>query len=287
AWWEEIEHESLRPVPLAGQQIDAFETAEINQHLLERKLVYSAGYGQRGKAHFFLGRLEDISERRHFQIIVSSDEYARDLVSPVAMTLDRTIFLRRQALQRLLWEKVQEISWNKAETALARSLQGWDFSGNPENVLRQAAERFLSVFADHEIGEVMAGEHLGERWEDMLGSHLDSRLELQLRAVRDFLADHLSTLPHLLEEMDEQCLHFYFGMLSPIRKTVYPRLLAAYDRWRESADPEPLRQLVEERVSDWLIACEDILAAHESQSTGGQQRVADTLEQHLERINRD
>ncbi len=283
--WDKIEEDALKAVPFNKTQFDAFETEQINQGLLKRKLVYSAGIGQKGKAHFFLAELEEITERKSFRIIISGNEYARDLISPVAMTLDRTIFLRKQSLQRLIWEKSQELSWNTSETPLARAFKRWDFNKQALSALEKSSEKFMGQIIDHEIGEVMAGEHLGPQWETMLALHLNSKLELQLRAMRDFLADHLSTLPHLFASGEAQAIHFYFGMLSPIRKSMVPTLFDIYKQWLESDDLTVMKKWVEDRVAIWLGACEKLLTIHDEYGKNAYAALQESIEQQLSKIN--
>ncbi len=285
-FWETLEHGELRPIPLDGKQYNAFDTDMINLHLVKKNLVYSAGIGQKGKMHFLLAKLDEITRRKRFQIMICGEEYARDLVSPVAMTLNQTVYLRKEALQRLLWEKIQEHSWHGSKTAFTRSLTGWDFTSCPTVALQEAADCFLTVFIDHEIGEVMAGQHLGVDWEEMISLHLDTKLELQLRAMRDYLADHLSTLPQLLAEKDSRKIHFYFAMLTPLRKSMFPKLLSAYDQWCLSPESETLEQLVQDKVTAWLVACESLLAAHKSDKTADRQLINGIVESQLESINR-
>ena len=70
----------------------------------------------------------------------------------------------------------------------------------------------------------------------MISAFPRSRLELMARAVRDHLADALSTLPSLIERAHPPSLHFYFANLSGMRKQIYPALLNAYQHWVECGD---------------------------------------------------
>ena len=69
---------------------------------------------------------------------------------------------------------------------------------------------------------------LGPAWEDMLGAAADRRAELLARAVRDHLADCLSTLPVLLERDARASIHFHFSQMDGMRRELFPALAAAY-----------------------------------------------------------
>ncbi len=92
----------------------------------------------------------------------------------------------------------------------------------------------------HEIGEGLAERLLGRDWKDMIASFTRKRPEILARAVRDNLADCLSTLPGLIER-DAQCsLHFYFANFEGMRRTLFPRLVESYRRWtRDRQAPPP------------------------------------------------
>ena len=115
----------------------------------------------------------------------------------------------------------------------------------------------------HEIGEIEAGKQLGKGWEEMLASLPRSRLELMARAVRDHLADALSTLPALLEQEHPASLHFYFGNLSGMRKQIYPALFQAYNHWVECGNHDELQRQVQVGRDHWLQVADELMQLHE------------------------
>jgi DNA topoisomerase IA len=51
------------------------------------------------------------------------------------MTLGASIFLRRESLRRLLWEKLESWRWSRPDNALGRAFACYDFEGDLEESL--------------------------------------------------------------------------------------------------------------------------------------------------------
>lgn len=265
AYWESLEKEPFSRLPLGEQQIEPLDAERANEALRRHGLVYSAGLGIGCRPHFFLGALEREEHRGSMRIFIAAEELARDLASPAAMTLGETIYVRREALERALWERVEGWSWNRPDNAMGRAMQFYDFAGDVDRALPAMAERELRTALLHEIGEVQAGRALGEGWERMLVDLPRSRSELLLRAVRDHLADCLSTLPELAQENDPAAIHGYFSGLSAIRKELFPSLWAGYEAWmRRPTDRTTLRRVAEKGIAHWLVTARRALALHEA-----------------------
>jgi len=269
ALWERIEDEGFAPLPLDGREYDPFDADAVNAHLLDHGLVYSAGIGHNGKPHFFLGELEHAEERPRFRLMIAGTELARDLTAPPAMTRGGTIFVRRESLRRLIWEKLEEWRWNRLDNPMGRAIRCYDFENDLEGALHAMADNEIETMLLHEMGEVEAGERLGEGWESMLADLPRSRLELQLRAVRDHLADALSTLPALLERGADASLHFYFATLTPLRRDMAPRLMAAYRDWHASGDTRAFADYLDRAVPHWQGLAESLLAHHAAHGLAG------------------
>ena len=111
----------------------------------------------------------------------------------------------------------------------------------------------------HEIGEIQAGQLLGEQWEQLISDLPQTQAELMLRAVRDHLADSISTLPSLLQNMHKASIHFYFANLTNMRKYLYPGLLTAYDKWQETGNETALQNTLLSAQKHWSTLAEKIL----------------------------
>jgi hypothetical protein len=258
--WDRIEADAFVPLPLARGALDPLDADAANHELLPLGCVYSAGYGRFHKPVFFLGKLLRAEQRAGFTILISSCEYARELAAPPAMLQGRTIFVRLESVRRYLWEKIEEWQLRKQDNAMARALAGYGFSADSDAALQHMAGNEMETMILHELGEAMAGELLGPAWGEMALSVARSRAEPVARAVRDLLADCLSTLPVLLERADWPALHFHFATFDALRRQLFPQALAAYEQFVRDGDLGPLHQVVQEGKSRWLATAQGILA---------------------------
>ena len=258
--WDRIEADVFAPLPLACGALDPFDAVAANRELVPQGCVYGAGYGRFHKPVFFLGRLLRVEQRARYTVLISSCEYARELAAPPAMLQGWTIHVRQESVRRYLWEKIEEWQWRKQGSAMARALAGYDFSADFESALERMADNEIETMVLHELGEAMAGELLGAAWEELAVSVARSRAEPVARAVRDLLADCLSTLPVLLERAALPALHFYFATFDAPRRQLFPQAVVAYEQFSRSGDLDPLRQIVQERKARWLAAAQGLLA---------------------------
>jgi hypothetical protein len=163
-------------------------------------------------------------------------------------------------VRRYLWEKIEEWQWRKLRNAMARTLESYGFAADPEAALERMADAVMETMILHEVGEAMAGELLGAAWQDLALSVARTRGEPIARAVRDLLADCLSTLPGLLERADPPALHLYFATFDAPRSQLFPQAVQAYEDFLRHDDPGRLRQVVREGRERWLATAEALLA---------------------------
>lgn len=258
-YWESLEHRDFRQLTIDGKAFDPFDADAINLALRPHELVYSSGLGHAARPHFFLAELEDREVLDGFVIYTAGRELARDLASPPAMLREQTIFLRREALKRLLWEKYEGWRFSSADNAMGRALACYDFENDIEGALDSMARNEMRHIRFHELGEFQASKILGEQWNELLVGLSRSRAEMVARAVRDHLADALSTLPEILEQADAASIHAFFGNMTPMRKQLWPALLNGYERWLQDRDTASLGQLVEEGRAHWLSVAQGIM----------------------------
>jgi Family of unknown function (DUF6866) C-terminal domain/Family of unknown function (DUF6866) N-terminal domain len=259
--WERIEQQAFEPISTNGELLDPFESGDINARLLGQGLVYSAGIGQKSKPHFFLGELLRIDRINGFTIYVSAREFARDLTSPPAMSQGTDIFIRRESFRRMLWEKLETWRWNRPQNAMASAIGYYDFDNDLEAALDAMTDHELEAAILHEIGEIHAGELL-PGWDEMISDIAMTKAEIMARAVRDHLADAISTLPALVEQQQHASIHFYIANLTSMRQLIFPALLDAYRQWTDNGNIETLSQLIDTSAQHWQRIAEQMLVMH-------------------------
>jgi hypothetical protein len=263
ALWEGLADASYAELEIDGACYDPFDAEAINEALETRGLVYSSGLVHGLKAHFFLGHLARKEEPHDgFSVRVAGRELARGLSAPPAMIRGNTIFIRRESLRRMLWEKLDIWRWSRAENALARAFAAYDFDTDLDAALTRMTDDEVSAATEHEIGEYEAGQLLGEDWNRMLVDVADTPAELMARAVRDHMADCARTLPVLTRARRESSVHFFFGNLSGMRKEIFPGLHAAYAEWLPDADYEPLAAIADVGREHWRALAGEMLELH-------------------------
>jgi hypothetical protein len=258
-FWEQIQERDFVPVTIDGNTFQPLQTEDINAALEPHNLVYSGGLGSGCRPHFFLAEMEQRHDHGDYRVLVAGRELARDLTAPPAMALGRTIFIRRESLRRMIWEKLEEWRWRRHEGALARAFEYYDFDTDPEGALEAITDCELDAVILHEMGEVRAGDLLGDEWHHMLAALPRSQAEFMARAVRDHLADCLSTLPGLIENQRPASLHFYFGNLRAMRRELFPGLHEAYEHWVANDRLERLQELAERGSRHWRDVAREML----------------------------
>jgi hypothetical protein len=168
------------------------------------------------------------------------------------MMQNNNIYLRQESVRRFLWERIEEWRWNRKNQAMARALSCYDLDSDTEAALDRMVENESESMILHEVGEGMAGKLLGDDWHGMLTALSQSKAEIMARAVRDLLADCLSTLPGLTETENSPALHFYFAGFSGMRKYLFPEAMNAYQQWSGGNDFRPLQRLIESGAQRWI-----------------------------------
>ena len=275
--WEEMEGAELDVIEIEGERFDPFDADGINTCLGPHGLVYSGGLGSGAKPLFFLGDLERRTHTGDYEIFVVAGEHARDLTAPPAMMLDRTIFLRRESLRRMLWEKLESWRWTRADNALGRAFACYDFEHALDRSLDAMTDREIDTVLLHEEGEYEAGVRLGEDWEAMLLGLVQTPAELMARAVRDHLADCLVTLPALAEGGAAASIHFFLGNLTNMRKEIFPGLDRVYREWLKSGDTEPLAAIAAVGRAHWERLARAMLELHREAGERTARRISDLV----------
>ncbi len=262
ALWQNLEGETFRPMKLGQEAVAPFDSETINEQLGELGLVYSGGYCG-SKPHFFLAELEHREESQGSTIYLAGRELARELTAPPAFSLGNTIFLRRESLRRMIWEKLEEWGWQDPQRAIARAAGFYDFDNHFDSALEAMTNDEIDTLLTHELGEIAVGQELGADWEALLATLPRSRAEYLLRAIRDHLVDCRYTLPKLLAEDRPAALHFYMANFTTLRKEIFPALGEAYQRYLEGDQGKTLRETCARGSEHWYALAQQALTYFE------------------------
>ncbi len=267
AHWETLDGQDYTPLSLKGEEFDPFDDEAINAQLSGLGLVYSGGIGAWRKPHFFLADLERRESLDGRTVFIAGRERARDITAPPAMSREGNVFVRRESLRRMIWEKVEEWQWRKDdEHPMAHLVRAYRLNDDIDSGIDRLTDDEIETLILHELGEIEAGKRLGSEWEHMLAQSGRTRFELVARAVRDHLADTLITLPGLLERDDPAALHFYMANLSGIRRELFPSLRNANAMWLQEGRIEPLLKAVEKGQNHWEKVARRLLATYREQA---------------------
>jgi len=83
---------------------------------------------------------------------------------------------------------------------------------------------------------------------------------LVARAMRDLLADCLSTLPALLQRENLPALHFHFATYDAPRRQLFPQALEAYEHFVNTGAQDRLWRAVHEGKDRWLAQARALIA---------------------------
>lgn len=257
--WDKVESNNFQKIHINNQSFDPFDTSAINAQIKAKGLVYSAGLGLKLTPHFFLAELESEEIYDSYTVYISSTEYARDLTSPPAMTLNNCIYIRKESIKRMIWERYDQWLWNKPNNAMKNVIDCYPFEEDIDTALEEMTNNEVENILLHEIGEIQAGKLLGKQWEKLISQLPHTQAEIMLRAIRDHIADTITTLPAIIHQGNKASIHFYFANLTNMRQHLCPSLVSSYNRWLSSNDFSDLKNLVSKHRNHWLDLSENIL----------------------------
>ena len=280
ALWEGLENQDYLNIEIENEKISPFESRLINLKLQSHQLVYSGGMGINNRPHFFLADLDTFEQHNDYSLYIAGKEYARDMSAPPAMSHQNNIYIRRESFRRLLWEKLETWRWNKPDNALGRAFACYDCDNNLDQALIQMTDAEIENVILHERGEIQAGLLLGEKWQKLVFSFPHSKASIMLRAIRDHLADSLTTLPSLLQNNSASSWHFYFGNLNNMRKDLFPSLISGYDEWYQNGSLSKMSSIIEQGQNHWLQLCQQILQIHDADIKTQQHEITNLIEKN-------
>ena len=258
-YWQTLEDIEISPIQIFQKEFDCFDLESINSIVSEYGLFYGAGLGVVGIPSFFLADLISHEQIGKHRLFITGREHARGLLATPAMVQSNTIIIRRDSLLRLLHEKIEEWQWHKNDSAMSRAMVFYNFNDNYEQSLQNMTNDAIESVTLHELGELMAGEYLGDAWIKMLTELDDRQLEKILRAIKDHMADCLQTLPAIIEKENVFAIHLYMAGFEGYRKQLWPALQNAYKNFLNNNNLSEMQKCVENGVNHWLQIAENII----------------------------
>ena len=278
--WDGLENSEYLNIEIGKKSLSPFESDSINENLQKHQLVYSGGIGINNRPHFFLAELDVSEQHKDYNLYIAGKEYARDMSAPPAMSQQNNIYIRKESFRRLLWEKLETWRWNKPDNALGRAFACYDCEKNLDLALMQMTDAEVNNVIQHERGEILAGHLLGEKWQTLLFSLPHSTASIMLRAIRDHLADSLTTLPALVLSNSAPSWHFYFGNLNNMRKDLFPSIIKGYNEWHETGSLSKISNIIAQGQEHWLQLCQEILQINEPDIKSQQTEIQNLIERN-------
>ena len=264
--WDALEAEAFVPLPVgtaSGAELDPFDLVAINDHLAPHGWIYGAGHVDAGRPGFFLAEL-----LRHEPgppvVQHCGRELARGLFAPpAALQGGHTIVLRRDALARWLWMLWEGFALQRPQGpfALLMARHGITDTAGFIAALPALTDMAARVLLRHEQGEAVAAGWLEPGWATLRQALTDRRASLQLRAVRDLIADASVTLPALLDTDDVDGLHFWFATFEGLRTQACPDWQEAYVAWYAGDGGSALRAACARAAQRLVVQARALLAA--------------------------
>jgi hypothetical protein len=224
AEWQRLENEPLRDIHMGeGRVYDPFDSAAINLLIEPEGFVYGGGHGVYMKPVFFLAELKGKSSLGPYTVQKAGRELIRDLSIHPAMSRDSLIIARSDMTRAMIQDRFDEYRASGRQGMLAAAFKVYGIGPEAsQDDIREVADSELDTFLHHEYGEIRESERLGPDWSGLLESLGTSRTGLELRGVKDTLADTTEggTLEHIIEGQKAGSLYFYVGSLTGIRYTL-------------------------------------------------------------------
>jgi hypothetical protein len=242
--WQQIEESEFLGLSVSGGEYGPFDVEAVNRQLAAENIIYGAGLGVYGKPSFFLAELLSNDSVDGYRVSISGREFVRDLAGYPAMLQDNAIFVRRDALAGLLWDKLEEMRLTRHKGALLYAFS--QFGIAPEEALSeslfarvlQIAEGETGVYIRHEIGEAVEGDILGGRWRELLSGRFNRRVEIYLRSVKDILSDtsEKGMLKYIIEHGKKGALGFYLSFMGGFRSAIFPDIAELFPAFAVKED---------------------------------------------------
>ncbi|MGA7579200.1 MAG: Sfum_1244 family protein [Desulfobaccales bacterium] len=277
--WDTLQGAAWQSLPLGRRRFQPLAVAAINRRLMPLGFAYGAGLSRGQTPTCFLGELQEVRRYGDLTILLLGRELARDLDGAPALRQGPWIYVRRQAWEYYLWDRLSDpVQQHKPFLQVALGAYGLELA----SLLRDPAAQWpgfegflageLEPVIRHEVGEALEPS-LGPAFAALLEMAPHSRLELWLRTLKDALAEvnEWGRLAHLIEERRLASLALLLALRPPLYAPLMPELEPAFQRLRDSGDWGPLaaaREQILGRLRGVAGDLRDLLDRRESAPDG-------------------
>ncbi len=247
--WDELPGLSPLPYRLDGAELDPFDLNGINRLLLPLGWVYGAGWVSRELPVFFLGRLSGRRRRDGLEVMELDRELGRDIYFLPGMRQEGRVYLRREPLAFLVWDKIADPR-KSAARFVAFGLNGYGLD-RAELLAAPGDQALAPVLAGemeavlwHEAGEAAAGPEAAALLERAVCDHPASELEHFARGVKDLIADTGpgGRLAGIVAAASVGALGFFPAWLAGFPRMLFPEIDAAVMEFMHSGDWSAVEQ---------------------------------------------
>jgi hypothetical protein len=243
-YWADIAGEPYRPLMVESREQSPYDLEAVNGSLVNKKIVYGAGYGRSLKAIFYLARELDRWSVEDCPVVLLGEEKAKEMASPFAMVQDGVIIIRRESLRFFFWDQVQELrSSSRSSLRYAYEQYGLMTNGSLDQEqfkvkLDSIVDGELDLFIYHEVGEILQKTLDSETLQTIIRRFPGSVMEFLCRALKDVLADThpRGVLSLVIREQRSSTLGFYVGFLDGLREKLFPEMAEGWQRFHQSGD---------------------------------------------------
>lgn len=270
--WLTLEDAAYAPLPWAGRAFDPLDADALNRELLPRGWAYTAACDHAGRPLFALARVHrtELAGAEAPALLECGRELARCLLAPpAALVGSRTIVLRREALARWLWERVELATLRPTPGPWRTVVDGFGLHDARGFASAQSSlvEALMPMLEWHERGEHRVAQRLEPRWAAMRQALRQHPADAGVRAVRDLLADLETTLPALLDRGAAMALHGWFSALDGWREQLCSTLRAGYAAWCNGDEGRALRAQARDGARHFALLADELLALHRRDGT--------------------
>jgi len=240
--WEGLEG-GAQKLSLDGRQWDPFDAEGVNRLLAPHGLVYGAGMVGQDIPVFFLGHIARRREHDGLAVLELGQEAGRDILFMAGMRQDSSVFLRREPMAYLLWDKVADPRASQKRFVdfglKGYGLERGDLVARPDwEALVPVLDGELEAVLWHEAGEAAGGEEASRLLAQAMDEHPFSQVEHFARGAKDLLADCVEggRLAGIIAARSQGALGFYPAWLYGFPRLILPEVDAAVMEFMDSGD---------------------------------------------------